>query len=203
MRHPSRWDLTPAAQRLLTTLLMCMRGSICIYQGEELGLREAEVDYEHLQDPYGREFWPNYKGRDGCRTPMVWEHAFPNGGFTTGRPWLPVGEEHLALAADLQDNDPMAMLQHYRRAIGFRQAHAALLRGAQDKVVASGDVLFFTRSLDEEAIFCAFNLSDSSTDLSLPEGNWIPVGAELGCVGFTAGGKVRLGPWQSCLALKH
>ena len=201
MRHPSRWNLVPAAQRLFTTMLMCLRGSVCIYQGEELGLLEADVDFEHLQDPYGREFWPNYKGRDGCRTPMVWEHAFPNGGFTTGRPWLPVGEDHLAMAADLQDTDPMAMLQHYRRAIGFRQNHPALSQGAQDPVQATGDVVFFTRRHNAEAIFCAFNLSGTATEIALPEGNWVPVGAELGCVGFAGDGKVRLGPWQACLAL--
>ncbi len=73
IRHASRWDLTPAAQRMFATLIMCLRGSVCIYQGEELGLPEADVAFEDLQDPYGIEFWPEFKGRDGCRTPMVWD----------------------------------------------------------------------------------------------------------------------------------
>lgn len=203
MRHPSRWGLGPAAQRLFTTMLMCLRGSVCIYQGEELGLQEAEVDFEHLQDPYGREFWPNYKGRDGCRTPMVWEHAFPNGGFTTGRPWLPVEQDHMALAVDLQESDPMAMLQHYRRAIGFRQNHPALMRGVQGTVKAAEDVVYFTRSLGAEILLCAFNLSDSQSEFALPEGFWAPIGAELGCVGFSSDGMAHLGPWQACLAIKQ
>jgi alpha-glucosidase len=56
----------------LPTLMMCLRGSVCLYQGEELGLPEADVAFDDLQDPYGIEFWPEFKGRDGCRTPMVW-----------------------------------------------------------------------------------------------------------------------------------
>lgn len=73
-RHASRWNLSPAAQRLFATLMMCLRGSVCIYQGEELGLPEAEVGFEDLQDPYGIQFWPEYKGRDGCRTPLSLIH---------------------------------------------------------------------------------------------------------------------------------
>ena len=70
VRHATRWNLTEDAQRLFATLLMCLRGSACIYQGEELGLTEASVAFDDLQDPYGIEFWPEFKGRDGCRTPM-------------------------------------------------------------------------------------------------------------------------------------
>ena len=56
--------------RLTLSLLMSLRGTPCIYQGEELGLEEVEIPYEKLQDPYGLEFWPEFVGRDGCRTPM-------------------------------------------------------------------------------------------------------------------------------------
>ncbi len=54
---------------------MTQRGSVCIYEGEELGLTEADIAFEDLQDPYGIQFWPEFKGRDGCRTPMVWDAA--------------------------------------------------------------------------------------------------------------------------------
>ena len=73
IRHVTRWDLSDAAARAYTVLLMCLRGSVCLYQGEELGLPEADLAFEELQDPYGIEFWPEFKGRDGCRTPMVWQ----------------------------------------------------------------------------------------------------------------------------------
>jgi len=202
IRHASRWGLTPAALRLFAIMLMCLRGSVCLYQGEELGFHEAEVDFEHLQDPYGIQFWPKYKGRDGCRTPMVWEHAFPNGGFSTGRPWLPVDSDHMALAVDLQENDPAAMLHHYRRAIAFRQAHPALAKGTQSEVEATDDVVYFTRTDGDQTIFCAFNLSDTPSEQTMPPGDWAPIGAELGCAGIAPDERFHLGPWQSGLALR-
>ena len=68
--------------KLLLAALLSFRGGACIYQGEELGLTEAEIAFEDLQDPFGIEFWPDFKGRDGCRTPMPWFSGLPNGGFT-------------------------------------------------------------------------------------------------------------------------
>ena len=62
--------------------------------GEELGLQEADIAFEDLRDPYGIRFWPGFKGRDGCRTPMPWEADRPNAGFSTAKPWLPVPEDH-------------------------------------------------------------------------------------------------------------
>ena len=57
--------------------------------GEELGLPEANVPFEDLQDPYGIEFWPEFKGRGGCRTPMVWKPSNQNGGFPCNeKTWL-------------------------------------------------------------------------------------------------------------------
>ena len=198
-RHASRWGLTPAAQRMFATLLMCLRGSVCLYQGEELGLPEADVAFEDLQDPYGIEFWPEFKGRDGCRTPMVWEKSNQNGSFTAGRPWLPVASEHLAMSVAAQEDDPSALLHHYRRAVAFRQAHATLSIGDHDKVRATGDVVHFSRSHDGQEIFCAFNISDTPSDLDVPAGAWTPIGDELGAAHVSAHGRLHLGPWQACL----
>ena len=59
--------------RAATTVMLALPGSAYLYQGEELGLPEADLPFDALQDPYGKAFWPNFKGRDGCRTPMVWD----------------------------------------------------------------------------------------------------------------------------------
>lgn len=201
MRHATRWELPPAAQRLYATLLLCLRGSICLYQGEELGLPEAEVDFNDLQDPYGIEFWPRFKGRDGCRTPMVWEPSNQNGGFSTGKPWLPVAPPHLTLSVAAQEGDPNALLHHYRRALAFRRSHLALTKGEQSQVRTEGDVVWFTRSFGDEIMFCAFNLGDDPADIHLPAGEWRAVGAELETARPTPG-RVYLEPWQACLALR-
>jgi alpha-glucosidase len=201
-RHATRWNLSPAAQRLFATLMICLRGSVCLYQGEELGLPEAEVGFDDLQDPYGIEFWPEFKGRDGCRTPMVWEPSNQNGDFTTGQPWLPVSHDHLTRTVGHQEADPAAILHHYRRAIAFRHAHPALAKGDHGRVASTGTILHFTRSFEGTTIFCAFNLSDQPATMALPDGHWSQIGLELGSAGPQADGRLHLGPWQPCLAFE-
>ncbi|PQO24933.1 alpha-glucosidase [Rhodobacteraceae bacterium WD3A24] len=201
MRHVTRWQLTPAAVRCYATLIMCLRGSVCLYQGEELGLPEAELHFEDLRDPYGIRFWPEYKGRDGCRTPMVWTHDTQNGGFSAGNPWLPVTREHLALAVDCQEHAPDALLHHYRKAISFRAAYPVLAKGELEALRADGNVLSFMRRDGERRLFCAFNLDHEPAELDLPAGHWLPVGGELNSSGPGADGRVHLGPWQPCLVV--
>ena len=198
VRHASRWNLSPMAQRCFVTLIMCLRGSVCLYQGEELGLPEAEVAFEHLKDPYGIRFWPEFKGRDGCRTPMVWEPSNTNGGFSDAAPWLPVDERHLGLSVAQQERDPAAILHHYRRAIALRTSDALLARGAQSEVEAQGDVLRFTRAHEDREVLCLFNLGDAPRDIVLPAGEWAQVGAELGTA-RPDHGRVALGGWQAAL----
>ena len=201
IRHASRWGLSDAALRLYATLLMCLRGSACIYQGEELGLPEADVAFEDLQDPYGIEFWPEFKGRDGCRTPMVWEASNRNGGFSGSKPWLPVSGAHLNRSVAAQEAEAGAILHHYRRAIALRKANAVLARGAQRDMQAKGNVLSFIRENGADMLFCAFNMGDAAVEIALPDGTWLQVAADLGGA-EPAGGKAALAPWQVCILRK-
>ncbi len=201
VRHITRWGLSDAAARVYTTLLMCLRGSVCLYQGEELGLPEAEIAFEELQDPYGIQFWPEFKGRDGCRTPMVW-HA-DNGlcGFSSAeKAWLPVTAPHRPLSVAAQEADPAALLHHYRRTLAFRRAHPVLAQGAMTDWQAEGEVFSFTRQGDE-TLFCAFNLSPEAADVTLPAGQWQAIGMDLGSVS-PATGTVNLPGWGCLLARK-
>ena len=113
-----------------------------------------------------------------------------------------MASEHLALSVAAQEDDPGALLHHYRRAVAFRQAHPALSVGSHDKVSATGDVVHFTRAHDGVQIFCAFNISDSPSDLDLPAGVWTPIGDDLGAAHVSADGRMHLGPWQVCLFTK-
>ncbi|ANT59011.1 alpha-glucosidase [Salipiger sp. CCB-MM3] len=202
VRHVTRWGIGDGGARAYTTLMMCLRGSACIYQGEELALPEAVLAFEDLQDPYGIRFWPAFKGRDGCRTPMVWEPHAHHGGFTEGQPWLPVSHEHLRMTVEDQEKDPAAILHHYRRAIAFRHAHSALRKGEITDVKAQGSVLSFHRINDEEELFCAFNIGRDPAAIDAPAGKWQQVGVELGSTGTAPDGKFHLGPWQPALALR-
>ncbi|ACP26130.1 alpha-glucosidase [Sinorhizobium fredii NGR234] len=163
MRHVSRFALNEADRervaKLAVSLLASLRGSICLYQGEELGLPEAELTYEELRDPYGIRFWPAFKGRDGCRTPMVWERDEANAGFSSGPPWLPVRDDHRILAVDVQEGVAGSVLEHYRGTLAFRRGHAALLDGDMAFLATNQDVLAFTRKKGSETLLFVFNLT--------------------------------------------
>lgn len=199
-RHTSRWDLNDEGRRAYALLMMCLRGSLCLYQGEELGLPEADIQFEELQDPYGIEFWPEFKGRDGCRTPMTWEANKDHAGFSTAKPWLPVSAEHAALSVDVQEKANNSLLHYYRRAIEFRKAHPVLIKGSQSKPEVNGEVVSFIREHDGQRLFCAFNLGDDSATLDLPQGQWELIGLDLGACAKTTDGKVTINGNQAVLA---
>jgi alpha-glucosidase len=202
VRHISRWGLSDDAAKAYATLLMCLRGSVCLYQGEELGLPEAEVAFEDLQDPYGKKFWPEFKGRDGARTPMIWDADNGMGGFTTGdKTWLPVPAGHLGLAVGRQAGKAGSMLEHYRRAVALRHQHKVLRTGAMTPMKAIGDVVLFERMDDGETMFCAVNLGDAPAEIAAPAGTWRSVGASLGSAEIRDG-MIGLDAWQCCLAVR-
>ncbi len=171
-RAVTRWggtDATDAFAKQLVALVCSLRGSVCLYQGEELGLGEADVPYEALQDPYGKTFWPTFKGRDGCRTPMPWttgEHA----GFTSGQPWLPVAEPHLALAVEVQERDPASTLNATRAFLRWRKTMPALQWGDISFLDTSEPVLAFVRSFNDRRLLVVFNLSADAVEWRLPAG---------------------------------
>ena len=202
VRHTTRWNLSDDAAKTYAALLICLRGSICLYQGEELGLPEADIAFADLQDPYGIQFWPEFKGRDGCRTPMIWDTDNSSGGFSTGKPWLPVTSSHLGLSVAAQSADPTSMLAHYRAALALRRAHATLRTGGMTAPTAAGDLALFERH-GAETIFCAFNLGDTTAKFDLPAGDWQAIGTEIGGQTTSADRQMALGPWQFCLALKN
>lgn len=167
-RVASRWhpDKTPGAHdprfsKMLMALLCSLYGSIFIYEGEELGLPEAQIPFDRLHDPWGKFLYPVWQGRDGCRTPMPWRGNEKHAGFSKTEPWLPVPESHRSLAVDKQEKDPESTLHFCRRFLRWRKENPALMKG-EIKFIETGDenVLCFTRSLDGNKILCLFNLSD-------------------------------------------
>lgn len=162
-RHVTRWaEHTEAPDELArqaAALLLSFEGTICIYQGEELGQTETELAFHELQDPPGITFWPEYKGRDGCRTPMVWEAQAEHGGFSEARPWLPVKPEQAARAVDRQNHDPASVLSFYREMLAYRKGSATLLQGVTAFAELPEPVLGFSRTRGEKVTLCLFNLS--------------------------------------------
>ncbi|NMP79305.1 alpha-glucosidase [Pseudoalteromonas arctica] len=172
-RVASRWsengEINPQQCKMLTALLASLRGSVCVYQGEELGLGEASVAFEDLQDPYGITFWPNFKGRDGCRTPMPWEQAdSPHAGFSDVKPWLPVDDAHKQQSVAVQTNDSNSILNAYREFMAWRKSQTVLLEGDIEFIETPEPVLAFYRTLGPQKMLCIFNLSSQQTSIDMP-----------------------------------
>ncbi len=153
--------------KLFNALLFSLRGSICSYQGEELGLEEVELDYEQLQDPYGIAFWPTFKGRDGCRTPMPWTKSLENAGFSEATPWLPIPNSHKDKAVDQQESDSNSVLNCYRQFLNWRKQNTALIDGSIQFIDTEEPVLTFYRENNESKILVMFNLSNLSQTLPI------------------------------------
>ena len=169
-RVATRWggaNPPPHLAATLSAMVCSLRGSVCVYQGEELGLPEAEIPFELLQDPYGIAFWPNFKGRDGCRTPMPWQ-AVDQGGFTAGHPWLPVPDCHLRLNVQAQEAEAGSALQRFRQFLRFRREQPALRWGTVQLIEIAEPVLAFVREHAGQRVLAAFNFSAQPQRLSLP-----------------------------------
>lgn len=172
MRVVSRWPYegvsTEAFAKFSLAFGLSFRGSFCMYQGEELGLPEAEIPFALLQDPYGIAFYPEYKGRDGCRTPMPWMHNAPHGGFsdTPNRTWLPMPEPHRERAVDLQQNSENSVLNFTRQLLAWRKEQPALRLGDIKFMDTPDNVIGFSRSHGGQTLQCIFNLQN--VEINLP-----------------------------------
>ena len=167
----SNHDVTRVATRLcppggelsatgtqLCALLLTLRGTPCLYQGDELALPEAEVPFEALVDPYGVEFWPEFKGRDGCRTPYPWTSE-PLAGFSEHSAWLPISDAHRARSYQAQEADPQSPLSVTRAILQVRRTYLSLQLGSIELLPRSGEVLAYAREYQGERVVCLFNLS--------------------------------------------
>jgi alpha-glucosidase len=160
-RAISRWadgrDPKALADALLF-LLATLRGSVFIYQGEELGLPQADVPFERLRDPEAIANWPRTLGRDGARTPMPWLASAPHAGFSDAEPWLPVDVAHIPLAVDRQEGDPQSTLHVARHALALRRLYPELRTGDMVMIEAPAPLFVFQRGEGRDAVLCAFNL---------------------------------------------
>jgi alpha-glucosidase len=164
-RAVSRWGTSArrdALARAKMLLLCTLRGSIIVYQGEELGLPQVEVPFDQLRDPEAIANWPLTLSRDGARTPMPWEATATNLGFSTGLPWLPLGADHAALAVDRQAGHEASMLEFTRACIGLRNRQPALRHGTMALIAADEHLLIFERGHEGKRLRCSFNLSETN-----------------------------------------
>ena len=151
----------PARARAVLLMLYALRGTPFLYQGEELGLPDAEIPPERIVD---------VDGRDPRRTPMPWRppsEAGPGAGFSPGEPWLPVGDAAERLAVSRQDGDPASTLSLARRLAWLRRGTPALRHGSQRTIDGGPDVLAWVREAGDERVLAAINFATGGRSLSL------------------------------------
>jgi alpha-glucosidase len=144
-------ELGEARARVAAMLLYTLRGTPFIYQGDELGLPDAQIPAEDVVD---------VDGRDPERAPIPWEppsEAGPAAGFSTGDPWLPPVSDAERLCVRRQLEDPDSMLSLVRRLAWHRRYDSCLQRGEHRSVDAGTGILAYLRELDGESLLVLLN----------------------------------------------
>ncbi|MFH2102297.1 MAG: alpha-glucosidase [Chloroflexota bacterium] len=190
-----------AQAKLAMALLLTLRGTPFLYNGEEIGMRDISLGRQEILDPPGKKYWPIYKGRDGCRSPMQWDST-PNAGFSAASPWLPVHPNHTTRNVAVHQADPDSLLQFTKMLIALRKTYPALRRGDFLSLKAPRSGLAYLRRTEEQTILVAMNFSQRSISVELPEGEWYRLfPTNNGSLSHT--GKLPLGPSGICLIVKQ
>jgi alpha-glucosidase len=185
-----------AQARIAAMLLLTLRGTPTLYYGDEIGMHDADIPHDRVQDPFERNVPGKGLGRDPERTPMQWD-ASDGAGFTTAEPWLPIPADHAAINVEAEQDDPASMLGYYRRLLALRRGEPALEVGRFQAVEAQGTVLAYTRHgrTGETGFLVALNLASAPASLRAPDGavGTVAVSTHLAREGERVQGEIHLG----------
>jgi alpha-glucosidase len=157
-----------AQARVAAMLLLTLRGTPTLYNGDEIGMHDVSVPFEQVQDPFELNVPGIGLGRDPERTPLQWSDA-ANAGFTTGTPWLPLADDYREVNVAAQRADPRSMLSLHRQLIAMRRQIPALAIGSYAPVHTDDDVLVYERQAEGQRIRVALNLSHAPQSLAWSE----------------------------------
>jgi alpha-glucosidase len=169
MRMISRFDCfgeRDGFQQTMLLLLLSLRGTPIIYYGEEVDMQEYEIKKDELRDPQGIRFWPDIKGRDGCRLPFPWDSKLTNQGFNSGtKPWLPAVNK---LSLDQAKADSGSTFHVLQEMLQIRKKFLALQNGSYRKILLDRDCFVFERKTEDETMLIAANFSTEEQSINLP-----------------------------------
>ena len=187
----------PGPDQAALLMLLTLRGTPFLYQGDEIGLVDGVLEKEELLDPVGVRFWP-YAGRDPERTPMPW-HGGPGGGFSEPgvRPWLPMADPARCNVAD-QEGDPGSVLELCRRAIAARAANEDLAVGSYRSLPSPEGTWAYARG---EATTVLLNLSDAAATFDGVRG-LVRVATDHGLEGSSVEGALTVAPWSAAVVAR-
>ncbi len=203
--------------KLIATMLLTMRGTPFLYQGDELGM--TNYPFHSIEDFNDIEAKNGYKAdvlthkvteqayldnlrhmsRDNARTPMQWDKT-AQAGFTTGtKPWLAVNPNYKAINAAQEVADPDSVYHFTRRLIALRHRSPTLVYGDFKDIDPDHPTVFaYTRTLDSERYLVVLNFSASPLAYTLP-GNLKPTTLVLANqqTDEVGASELHLKPWES------
>ena len=167
-RMISRHGNNESKAKLLTLLLLTLRCTPFIYQGEEIGMRQVDIPKKSSRDPIRNlKIWGipvgRFYSRDGCRTPMQWDDSQNNAGFSPDimtEPWLPVSPNIGSINVKTQSGNKNSMLSFYRRLLQLRREYRCLQQGIMSPIyVKDVDCLCYSRSFEDQNLGIILNFS--------------------------------------------
>ncbi len=163
-----KFDKEDQLAKTAATLILTLRGTPFLYYGEEIGMRDIKLSRSEILDPPGKKYWPFYKGRDGCRSPMQW-NANLYSGFSDFKPWLPIHPGYLMRNVEIQLKDPESLLNFYKELIKLRKATPALQHGSFRLIPGlPASVLCYFRELGNTRLLILLNFQLKPLHFTLP-----------------------------------
>ncbi len=172
-------DYFKQSAKALAILLLTLRGTPFIYEGQEIGMTNFDFnDISDVKDIESLNIWNltkrlmfpkslrwkmiKTKSRDNARTPMQW-NSQPNAGFSTGDPWLKVNSNFKSINVQNQQDDETSVLGFYKRLISFRNQSDILKHGEYKEKNLDKSVLVYDRILGGNTLRIVVNLSNKKT----------------------------------------
>ncbi len=165
-----------ARSKVAALMLLTLRGTPFIYNGDEIGMRDIHLKRSEIKDPVGKLYWPLFKGRDGCRAPFQWS-AGRNAGFSSGNTtWLPIHPDYPTRNVEQQKQDPQSLLNFYKLLIQLRKQYPVLVKGdffPLENLPSS--ILAYQRTSKKKCALILINFSHQQKQVNLEEmetGQW-------------------------------
>ena len=160
--------------RVAAMLLLTLRGTPTLYNGDEIGMHDVPIPPELVQDPFERNVPGIGVGRDPERTPVQWTDG-ANAGFTTSEPWLPLADDYRQVNVATQQKDARSMLSLHRQLVELRRATPALAVGDYAHVHTDNALFVYDRKSETTTLRIALNLSHEarSVEWQAPAGRVI------------------------------
>ena len=199
--------------KLLATLLLTQRGTPCIYQGSEIGMKNVHFDSIHdYRDVETLNYYKEQKekgfsddeilpgihvqGRDNVRTPIQWDDT-ENGGFSSGSPWIDLHPEYEHINVENALADPDSIFYYYQKMISYRKSNDLFVYGDIEEYLPNHPHIFVYRRFHKESVkLILLNFSDYN--VSIPEGLVILTNEwELGNYAYHPDFNQTMRPWEA------